>query len=108
MLYQGPVVGLSQQQEDNSAFPFGSEEDNELILYLCITAVAVAAFYVIALFIKKSLAAKEKTDTDSQEDDFGNLCSVLSHCQNKKILVPRREAGWIFVCHYSSSDSQLW
>ena len=49
-------------------------EDNELILYLCITAVAVAAFCVIALFIKKSLSAKkEKTDTDSQEDDFDNL-----------------------------------
>lgn len=74
VLYQSPVVGLSQQQEDNSAFPFDSEEDNELILYLCITAVAVAAFCVIALFIKKSLAAKrEKTDTDSQEDDFDNL-----------------------------------
>jgi len=34
----------------------------------------VAAFCVIALFIKKSLSAKkEKTDTDSQEDDFDNL-----------------------------------
>ena len=74
VLYQSPVVGLSQQQEGDSAFPFDSEEDNELILYLCITAVAVAAFCVIALFIKKSLAAKkEKTDTDSQEDDFDNL-----------------------------------
>ena len=73
MLYQQPVVGLSQQGEDDSAFAFGSEEDNDLILYLCITAVAVAAFCVIALFIKKSLAAKRKTDTDSQEDDFDNL-----------------------------------
>lgn len=74
VLYQQPVVGLSQQGEDDSAFAFGSEEDNDLILYLCITAVAVAAFCVIALFIKKSLAAKkEKTDTDSQEDDFDNL-----------------------------------
>lgn len=74
MLYQQPVVGLSQQGEDDSAFAFGSEEDNDLILYLCITAVAVAAFCVIALFVRKSLAAKkEKTDTDSQEDDFDNL-----------------------------------
>ena len=74
VLYQQPVVGLSQQGEDDSAFAFGSEEDNDLILYLCITAVAVAAFCVIALFVRKSLAAKkEKTDTDSQEDDFDNL-----------------------------------
>ena len=74
VLYQQPVVGLSQQGEDDSASPFGSEEDNDLILYLCITAVAVAAFCVIALFVRKSLAAKkEKTDTDSQEDDFDNL-----------------------------------
>ncbi|MEE0210998.1 MAG: hypothetical protein UEP78_02935 [Negativibacillus sp.] len=73
VLYQQPVIGLSQQEED-SASPFDSEEDNDLILYLCITAVAVAAFCVIALLVRKSLAAKkEKTDTDSQEDDFDNL-----------------------------------
>ncbi len=73
VLYQQPVIGLSQQEED-SASPFDGEEDNDLILYLCITAVAVAAFCVIALLVRKSLAAKkEKTDTDSQEDDFDNL-----------------------------------
>ena len=42
--------------------------------YTTVFLVLVAAFCVIALFIKKSLSAKkEKTDTDSQEDDFDNL-----------------------------------
>lgn len=74
VLYQQPVVGLSLQGEDEPASPFGSAEDDTLILYLCITAVAVAAFCVIALFVKKSLTAKKgERDADSQEDDFDNL-----------------------------------